>query len=189
MNGPENNSFINEALPVNNVDEFENKQDKIAEVICLFLPQQMTETVTSSEEQTVLLQLNEEPLYIINGDIPKYPLAIEETTVVNSENLNVGSEVVTTDNGIIKEGTNIIHDNDLKTQSIAQQEEKHFVNNFCQTSTEKEKNYICNLCKKSFIRKCDLNRHYKTHSTQKNYDAPYVPSEVNDFPEEESDED
>ncbi|XP_075237029.1 uncharacterized protein LOC142333592 [Lycorma delicatula] len=49
MNGPVNNTFINEALPLNKVIKLETEQDNVAEMICLFLPHHVTETDTSFE--------------------------------------------------------------------------------------------------------------------------------------------
>ncbi|XP_075236958.1 uncharacterized protein LOC142333556 isoform X2 [Lycorma delicatula] len=42
-----------------------------------------------------LVQLKEEPLDVINGDIEKDPLAIEETNLVKLENFKVENESVT----------------------------------------------------------------------------------------------
>ncbi|XP_075237594.1 uncharacterized protein LOC142333886 isoform X3 [Lycorma delicatula] len=57
-------------------------------------------TVKTEEEmelypchQINFIQLKEEPLDIMNDDIEKDPLAIEETNIVKSENLQVENEV------------------------------------------------------------------------------------------------
>ncbi|XP_075223483.1 uncharacterized protein LOC142325511 [Lycorma delicatula] len=94
MNAPGNNTFINEALPLNKVIKLETEQENVAEMICFFLPPHMTETDKSSEHQIDSVQLEEEPLdnIITNDDIEKDPLAIEETNYVNSENINVEIE-------------------------------------------------------------------------------------------------
>ncbi|XP_075215110.1 uncharacterized protein LOC142321002 [Lycorma delicatula] len=93
MNGPADNTFNNEALPLNKNIELETKQDNVAEMMCFLLPHHMTETNTSHEHQVNLVQLKEEPLDIMNGDIEKDPLAIEETTLVKPENLKVENEM------------------------------------------------------------------------------------------------
>ncbi|XP_075236443.1 uncharacterized protein LOC142333302 [Lycorma delicatula] len=58
----------------------------------LFLPPHVTETDKSSEHEVGLVQLKEEPLDVINGDIEKDPLAIEEINLVKSENFKVENE-------------------------------------------------------------------------------------------------
>ncbi|XP_075237652.1 uncharacterized protein LOC142333919 isoform X3 [Lycorma delicatula] len=93
MNVPVNNTFSNEALPLNKNIKLETEQDNVAEMVCFFLPHHMTETDTPSEHQVNLVQMKEEPLDIINGDIEKDPLAIEETNIVISENFKVKNEV------------------------------------------------------------------------------------------------
>ncbi|XP_075237508.1 uncharacterized protein LOC142333836 isoform X2 [Lycorma delicatula] len=93
MNGPINNTFINETVHLNKNIKLETEQDNVAEMICFFLPHQMTETDTSSEHEVDLLQLKEEPLDINNGNIEKDPLAIEETSAVKSENFKVENKV------------------------------------------------------------------------------------------------
>ncbi|XP_075237806.1 uncharacterized protein LOC142334024 [Lycorma delicatula] len=95
MNRPINNYFINEALPVSRDIKLETGQDNVGETICIFLPNHVTETDSSSEHQADLVK--EEPLDIINSDIPKDPLAIEETTLVKSENVKVENEVLLKD--------------------------------------------------------------------------------------------
>ncbi|XP_075237593.1 uncharacterized protein LOC142333886 isoform X2 [Lycorma delicatula] len=62
-------------------------------------------TVKTEEEMELypchinFIQLKEEPLDIMNDDIEKDPLAIEETNIVKSENLQVENEVFTYGNG------------------------------------------------------------------------------------------
>ncbi|XP_075237792.1 uncharacterized protein LOC142334010 [Lycorma delicatula] len=92
MNGPVNNNFINEALPLNTNVKLQTEQDDVTGMISVFLPLHMTEAVISSEHQIGFEQLKEEPLDI-NGDIEKDPLAIEESNVVKLENLKVENKV------------------------------------------------------------------------------------------------
>ncbi|XP_075237158.1 uncharacterized protein LOC142333658 isoform X2 [Lycorma delicatula] len=92
MNGPVNNTFINEALPLNTNVKLQIEQDNITGMTSVFLPHYMTEAVMSSEHQIRFVQLKEEPLDI-NGDIEKDPLAIEESNVVKLENLKVENKV------------------------------------------------------------------------------------------------
>ncbi|XP_075223868.1 uncharacterized protein LOC142325721 [Lycorma delicatula] len=93
MTAPANNTFINEALPLNKDIKLETEQENVAEMTCFFLPPHVTETDKSSEHD--LVQLKEEPLDVINGDIEKDPLAIEETNLVKLENFKVENESVT----------------------------------------------------------------------------------------------
>ncbi|XP_075213617.1 uncharacterized protein LOC142319829 [Lycorma delicatula] len=91
MNGPANNYFNNEALPLSKNIKLDNEPDNIGDMICIFLPHHRTGTNTSFEHQKDLVQLKEEPLDI-NGDVPKDPLAIEETDFFKSEDLKVENE-------------------------------------------------------------------------------------------------
>ncbi|XP_075236565.1 uncharacterized protein LOC142333397 isoform X3 [Lycorma delicatula] len=92
MTAPANNTFINEALPLNKDVKLETEQENVAEMTCFFLPPHVTETDKSSEHELGLLQLKEEPPNVINGDIEKDPLAIEEMNLVILENLKVENE-------------------------------------------------------------------------------------------------
>lgn len=49
MNGPVNNNFINDALPLNTNVKLQTEQDDITGMISVFLPLHMTEAVISSE--------------------------------------------------------------------------------------------------------------------------------------------
>ncbi|XP_075229628.1 uncharacterized protein LOC142329160 isoform X2 [Lycorma delicatula] len=93
MTAPANNTFINGALPLNKDIKLETEQENVPEMTCFFLPPHVTETDKSSEHD--LVQLKEEPLDVINGDIEKDPLAIEETNLVKLENFKVENESVT----------------------------------------------------------------------------------------------
>ncbi|XP_075227652.1 uncharacterized protein LOC142328256 [Lycorma delicatula] len=93
MNEPVNNSFNNEALPLSKSIKLENEPDNVGDMICIFLPNHRTGTNTSFDHQVELLRLKEESFDIFNGDIPKDPLAIEETNLVKSEGLKNESEV------------------------------------------------------------------------------------------------
>ncbi|XP_075237610.1 uncharacterized protein LOC142333901 isoform X2 [Lycorma delicatula] len=94
MNGSVNNTFSNGDVPLNKNIKLETEQDNVAQIISFFLPHHMTETNTSHEHQVDLVQLKEEPVNMINGDIPKDPLSIEENTSVKSKNVKVENEVV-----------------------------------------------------------------------------------------------
>ncbi|XP_075214306.1 uncharacterized protein LOC142320434 isoform X3 [Lycorma delicatula] len=91
MNEPVNNSFNNEALPLSKSIKLENEPDNVGNMICIFLPNHRTGTNTSFDHQKDLMRLKEEPLDI-NSDIPKDPLAIEDTNLVKSENVKVENE-------------------------------------------------------------------------------------------------
>ncbi|XP_075232038.1 uncharacterized protein LOC142330563 [Lycorma delicatula] len=93
MTGPANNTFINEVLPFNKDIKLGTEQENVAEMTCFFLPPHVTETDKSSEHQVDLVQLKEEPLDVISGDIEKDSLAIEET-LVKLENVKVENERV-----------------------------------------------------------------------------------------------
>ncbi|XP_075237710.1 uncharacterized protein LOC142333953 isoform X3 [Lycorma delicatula] len=93
MNGPVNNNFSNQALPLNKNIKLETEQDNVAQMISFFLPHHMTETNASHEHQVDLFQLKEEPVDMINGDILKGPLAIEETNSIKSKNIKVENEL------------------------------------------------------------------------------------------------
>ncbi|XP_075237433.1 uncharacterized protein LOC142333797 [Lycorma delicatula] len=93
MNGSVNNIFSNEDVPLNKNIKLETEQDNVAQMISFFLPHHMTETNTSHEHQVDLVQLKEEPVNMINGDIPKDPLSIEENISVKSKNVKVENEV------------------------------------------------------------------------------------------------
>ncbi|XP_075236564.1 uncharacterized protein LOC142333397 isoform X2 [Lycorma delicatula] len=105
MTAPANNTFINEALPLNKDVKLETEQENVAEMTCFFLPPHVTETDKSSEHELGLLQLKEEPPNVINGDIEKDPLAIEEMNLVILENLKVENERVIIDKGTSKGST------------------------------------------------------------------------------------
>ncbi|XP_075226788.1 uncharacterized protein LOC142327533 [Lycorma delicatula] len=133
MDGPISNTFINEVLSVNKDIKLETEQDDVAEITFLFVPHHMTKTDTSFEHQVNLLQLKEEPLDvqlkkepldIIDDDIEKDPLAIEETNLVKSENFKVENEEVTIDNGTRR--------STLKSHLNIHTKEKGYVCNFCQ---------------------------------------------------------
>ncbi|XP_075235747.1 uncharacterized protein LOC142332928 isoform X2 [Lycorma delicatula] len=73
--------------------------------------------------------MKEEPLDVINGDIEKDPLAIEETNLVKLENLKVENERVIIDKGTYKGSTknrithkrcvnNSVYDGIMKEKSI-----------------------------------------------------------------------
>ncbi|XP_075214242.1 uncharacterized protein LOC142320415 [Lycorma delicatula] len=91
MNVPVNNTFTNEAVLLNKNIKLVTEQDNAAQMIWLLLP--VTETNTSHEHQVDLVQLKQEPVDTINGDIPKDPLAIEETNSVKSKTVKVENEV------------------------------------------------------------------------------------------------
>ncbi|XP_075214305.1 uncharacterized protein LOC142320434 isoform X2 [Lycorma delicatula] len=93
MNEPVNNSFNNEALPLSKSIKLENEPDNVGNMICIFLPNHRTGTNTSFDHQKDLMRLKEEPLDI-NSDIPKDPLAIEDTNLVKSENVKVENEEI-----------------------------------------------------------------------------------------------
>ncbi|XP_075237804.1 uncharacterized protein LOC142334021 [Lycorma delicatula] len=197
MNVPANNSVINESLPLSKNIKLENEQENTGEIISIFLPDHMTETDTShttAEPQVDLVRVKEEPFDIINGDIPEDPLAIEETTLVKSENLIVESEVVTIDEGFTKGSTtkNYICNVCQKSFNRKYSLKRHFINshtkegnyicNFCQKTFyqshalklhlnihTKENNYVCNFCQKSFNNKNNLRRHINSHTKEKNY--------------------
>ncbi|XP_075237800.1 uncharacterized protein LOC142334018 [Lycorma delicatula] len=181
MNEPVNNSFINESLSLNKNIKLEDEQENVGEMISIFLPNHMTETDTSSEHQVDLVRLNEEPLDIINSDIPEDPLAIEETTLVKSENLKVESEVQIDLVGLKEEPLDIVVNGDILKDPLAIKEttlinsENLKVENEVVTIDKgiikgnTKKNYICNVCQKSFNRKCNLKRHFNRHIKGKNY--------------------
>ncbi|XP_075237798.1 uncharacterized protein LOC142334016 [Lycorma delicatula] len=185
MNEPANNSFINESLSHSKNIKLENELDNVGEMICIFLPNHMTETDishTSSEHQVDLVRLKEEPLDIINGDIPEDPLAIEETTLVKSENLKVESEVeseISLKDEVSSQlnfniKTNELQINDKYLHTVKTEEEIGFYlghvtidKGVIKRSTKK--NLICNFCQKSFNRKNDLNNHLNIHTKEKRY--------------------
>ncbi|XP_075231977.1 uncharacterized protein LOC142330527 [Lycorma delicatula] len=90
MNWPVNNTFTNQAVLLNKNIKLVTEQDNAAQRLLL----QLTETNTSHEHQVDLVQLKEEPVDTINGDIPKDPLAIEEINSVKSKTVKVENEVV-----------------------------------------------------------------------------------------------
>ncbi|XP_075227783.1 gamma-interferon-inducible lysosomal thiol reductase-like protein isoform X2 [Lycorma delicatula] len=95
MTAPANNTFINEVLPLNKDIKLGTEQENVAEMTCFFLPSHVTETDKSSEHEVDLVQLKEELLDVINGDIEKDPLAIEDTDLVKLENFKIENERVT----------------------------------------------------------------------------------------------
>ncbi|XP_075217634.1 uncharacterized protein LOC142322438 isoform X2 [Lycorma delicatula] len=58
-------------------------------------PGRAKQTIIMRQHLQDLVQLKEEPLDVINGDIEKDPLAIEETNLVKLENFKVENESVT----------------------------------------------------------------------------------------------
>ncbi|XP_075235065.1 uncharacterized protein LOC142332501 [Lycorma delicatula] len=140
----------------------------------------VTETDTSFEYQEDLLQLKEEPLYIVDGDIEKDPLAIEETKLVKSENFKIENEEVTIDEGTIEDNTknfinckrcinNSVHDGIIKEKSNECMcvyddvtTEKDLVENISSKNKlpiQKGKKLICEYCNESFKCKCYLKSH------------------------------
>ncbi|XP_075237801.1 uncharacterized protein LOC142334019 [Lycorma delicatula] len=184
MNVPANNSVINESLPLSKNIKLENEQENIGEIISIFLPDHMTETDTShttAEPQVDLVRVKEEPLDIINGDIPKDPLAIEETTLIKSENLKVESEVeskISLKDEVSSQlnfniKTNELQINDKYLHSVKTEEEIGFYpglvtldEGIIKGSTTK--NFICNFCQKSFNQRSTLNFHLNIHTNEKN---------------------
>ncbi|XP_075215436.1 uncharacterized protein LOC142321330 [Lycorma delicatula] len=146
-------------------------------------------TVKTEEEmefypghQKDLVQLKEEPLDVINDDIPKDPLAIEETNLVKSENFKVendkeseislNNEVSTPFNFNMK--TNELQINDKHLHTVNTEEQIRFDPGHVTIDEEiikgsTKKNYICNFCQKSFNFKSGLKRHLIIHSKEKNY--------------------
>ncbi|XP_075237751.1 uncharacterized protein LOC142333979 [Lycorma delicatula] len=199
MNVPANNSVINESLPLSKNIKLENEQENIGEMISIFLPNHMTESDTSyttAEHQVDLVRVKEEPLDIINGDIPKDPLAIEETTLIKSENLKVESEVeskISLKDEVLSQlsfniKTNELQINDKYLHSVKTEEEIGFYpghvtidEGIIKGSTTKS--FICNFCQKSFHRKHDLKRHINSHTKEKNYICNFCSKSFNESSE------
>ncbi|XP_075237612.1 uncharacterized protein LOC142333903 isoform X2 [Lycorma delicatula] len=139
MNGPVNNTLINEALPLNKNIKLDTKQYNVAETICVFLPHHITETDASSEHQVHLVQPKEKMVDMINSDIPKDPLEIEEINLVESKNIKVEIEVdseISLNNEVLphlnlKMETNELEINDLhtvKTEEVMEFSAGHQIN-------------------------------------------------------------
>ncbi|XP_075237803.1 uncharacterized protein LOC142334020 [Lycorma delicatula] len=185
MNVPANNSVINESLPLSKNIKLENEQENTGEIISIFLPDHMTETDTShttAEHQVDLVRVKEEPLDIINGDIPKDPLAIEETTLIKSENLKVESEVeskISLKDEVLSQlsfniKTNELQINDKYLHSVKTEEEIGFYPGHVTIDEgiikgSATKSFICNFCQKSFNNKNNLKVHLNTHTKEKKY--------------------
>ncbi|XP_075233695.1 uncharacterized protein LOC142331578 [Lycorma delicatula] len=184
MNGPANNTFSNEAQPLNKNIKLETEPDNLAEIMYFLLPHHMTETNTSHERQINLVQLKEEPLDIMNGDIEKDPLAIEETNLVKTENLKVENEVVTIDKATISGSTkhcitckrcvnNSVNDGIINKKSSECKcaycevtTEENLVENISSENTlpiQKGKNLVCEYCNERIRCKCYLKKNINFH--------------------------
>ncbi|XP_075228243.1 uncharacterized protein LOC142328414 isoform X1 [Lycorma delicatula] len=132
--------------------------------------------------QKDLVQLKEEPLDVINDDIPKDPLAIEETNLVKSENLKVendeeseislNNEVSTPFNFNMK--TNELQINDKHLHTVNTEEQIRFDPGHVTIDEEiikgsTKKNYVCNFCQKIFNCYSNLKVHINLHTKEKNY--------------------
>ncbi|XP_075228198.1 uncharacterized protein LOC142328376 [Lycorma delicatula] len=187
MNGLVNNTFINEAIPLNKDIKLETDQENVAEMICFYLPHHTTETDASVHEVDSM-QLKEEPLDVINGDIEKDPLAIEETDFVKLENLKVENERVIIDKGTDKGSTKnritqkrcvnkSVYDGIIKEKSIE-------YNQSCNLKSQlnihtKMKNYDCNFCQKRFRDISYLKMHINLHTKEKNYVCKFCQKSFN----------
>ncbi|XP_075231117.1 uncharacterized protein LOC142330000 [Lycorma delicatula] len=200
MDGSVNNNFVNEALPLNKDIKLETEQDNVTEMICLFLPDNVTEIDTSFEHQEDLLQLKEEPLDIVDGDVEKDPLAIEETKLVKSENFKIENEEVTIDEGTIEDSTknfitckrcinNSVHDGIIKEKSNECMcvygdvtTEKDLVENISSKNklpVQKGKKLVCEYCSESFKCKCYLKSHINFQAKEKKNNTNFCQKSFN----------
>ncbi|XP_075238031.1 uncharacterized protein LOC142334149 isoform X2 [Lycorma delicatula] len=166
MNVPVNNTFTNEAVLLNKNIKLVTEQDNAAQMIWLLLP--VTETNTLHEHQVDLVQLKQEQVDTINGDIPKEPLAIEETNSVKSKTVKVENEVVTIDKGSIKGSIKI--SNECKCAYGDVTTEENLVENISSENVlffQNGKKLVCEYCDERFRCKCYLKRPINFHCKKK----------------------
>ncbi|XP_075237737.1 uncharacterized protein LOC142333968 [Lycorma delicatula] len=104
MDAQTDSSFLDED-PLSSSIKQEIKHETERTVHLIAPVAMIDDKLTTSRQQINLVQLKEEPLDIMNGDIEKDPLAIEKTNLVKTENFKVENEVVTIDKATISGNT------------------------------------------------------------------------------------